>query len=289
MSPVSRPRVVLVDVDGTLVTYTNELPDSAVTAIHAARRRGHRVYPATGRSKAEMPQSIAGIGFDGMVCANGAYVEHEGAVVMHRSLGAQDCAALVDWLTGRGLAFYLEANSGLYPSPGFRRAALPAIRAYMAGGDGVAPDLGPQDVDTVLHGLIDTDDLVRTDVNKISYAFSGPADLEAAREAFPHLRHGSWGGRGHEALFGDVGVPGVSKEHALEVLAAHLGTGLEDTVCLGDAAVDIGMLRRSGVGVAMGNASAEVKAAADFVTGAVEDDGLAMAFGRLGLIDPAQR
>ena len=287
MSTTTRPRLVLVDVDGTLVTYANELPESALAAVRAARRLGHRVYPATGRSKAEMPGWITDIGFDGVVCANGAYVEHEGTVVMHQCLSRQDCAALVDWLRARDLPFYLEANSGLYPSPGFRQAALPAIRAYLAGGDGALPqpDLGPQDVDEVLHGLIDTDELVREDVNKISYVLSGPEDLDAARTTFSHLRHGSWGGRGHDALFGDVGVTEVSKEHALTVLADHLGVRLEDTICLGDASVDIGMLRLGGVGVAMGNASPEVKAAADLVTAAVEDDGLARAFELLGLLD----
>ncbi|MCZ0856465.1 HAD hydrolase family protein [Actinomyces israelii] len=52
-----RRRVVLIDVDGTLVTYTGALPDSAASAVRRARAAGHRVYPATGRSKAEMPGS----------------------------------------------------------------------------------------------------------------------------------------------------------------------------------------------------------------------------------------
>lgn len=283
MSQISRPRVVLVDVDGTLVTYANELPDSAVRAIRRARARGHRVYPVTGRSKAEMPDLVTAIGFDGMVGGNGAYVEDEDAVVMHRCLSSEDCRALVAWLTERGLAFYLEANSGLYPSPDLRDAGLAAVRAYMRG-KGSTGEVTVT-VDDVLHGLIDTDDLVRDDVNKISYVLRSPEeDLEATRRAFPDLRHGSWGGRGHEALFGDVGIAGVTKEDAIDVLVEHLGARLEDTIALGDATVDLGMLRHCGVGVAMGNASPQVKDAADMVTDAVEDDGLAAAFERLGLL-----
>ena len=41
---------------------------------------------------------------------------------------------------------------------------------------------------------------------------------------------------------------------------------------------------RCGVGVAMGNASQEVKGVADLVTDDVEADGLAKAFARLGLL-----
>lgn len=283
MTNETRSRIIVLDVDGTLVTYENELPDSAVEAIRRARARGHRVYPVTGRSKAEMPSFITDIGFDGMVGGYGAYVEDAGTVLMHQRLSREECAALVSWLTERGLAFYLEANSGLYPSPGFRQAALPAVAAYLEGKgyDGEPP----ASVDEVLHGLVDTDDLVRDDVNKISYVLRDPGDLEAARRAFPALKHGSWGGRGHTALFGDVGIAGTTKEHAVDVLVEHLGAALEDTIALGDAAVDIGMLRHCGVGVAMGNASPEVKEAADLVTAAVEDDGLAAAFARLGLLD----
>lgn len=141
------------------------------------------------------------------------------------------------------------------------------------------------DIDDVLHGLIDTDDLVRDDVNKISYVLRSPQeDLEAARLAFPHLKHGSWGGRGHRALFGDVGLSGITKEGAIDVLVEHLGAAAEDTIGFGDATVDLGMLRHCGVGVAMGNAAQEVKEAADMVTASVDDDGLMVAFERLGLL-----
>mgnify|MGYP001340711852 CR=1 FL=1 len=61
------PRILFIDVDGTLVDYHNRLPESAVTAIRAARAAGHRVYLCTGRSRAEMPEMLWQIGVDGMV------------------------------------------------------------------------------------------------------------------------------------------------------------------------------------------------------------------------------
>ena len=138
----------------------------------------------------------------------------------------------------------------------------------------------------LFRSLVDADaaGLVRDDVNKISYVLSGAADLEAARAALPALKHGSWGGRGHDALFGDMGVEGIAKARVIDLLLAHLGARLADTVALGDAAVDIDMLRHCAVGVAMGNAPRQVRAAADAVTDDVEADGLARAFARLGLL-----
>ena len=88
-SPVAVPehrRVVLVDVDGTLVTYTGVLPDSAADAVRRARAAGHRVYPITGRSKAEMPGWFDELGLDGMIGANGAYIESDGEAVAHRRM-----------------------------------------------------------------------------------------------------------------------------------------------------------------------------------------------------------
>ena len=51
-------KILFIDVDGTLVDYTNHLPESAVTAIRKARANGHRVYICTGRSRAEVYSNI---------------------------------------------------------------------------------------------------------------------------------------------------------------------------------------------------------------------------------------
>ena len=132
--PTTGIRTVFLDVDGTLVTYENVLPDSAAWAIREARRAGHRVYACTGRSRAEMPEAIWAIGLDGMIGGNGAYVEDDGEVLLHQHLSAAQCEQAVSWLRRRGLEPYLEANSGpVRLLPHFRDAARPAIRAYAIG------------------------------------------------------------------------------------------------------------------------------------------------------------
>ena len=207
-----------------------------------------------------------------MIGGNGAYVEDGGEVLLHQHLSAAQCEQVVLWLRRRGLEPYLEANSGLYASPIFRNAARSAIRAY-ATGKGAA-DASSMEVNDAFPGMVFTDELVRDDVNKISFLLNSPeADLAAARRKFPDLVVGSWGSSG----------AGVSKRHAVDVLLAHRGAARRDAVAFGDAAVDIEMLEHCGTGVAMGNGSREVKDAADLVTDDVEADGLAKAFRRLGL------
>ena len=67
------------------------------------------------------------------------------------------------------------------------------------------------------------------------------------------------------------------------MLLAHLGADRTDTVAFGDATIDVPMLEYCAFGVAMGNGSDDVRAAADLITDDVEADGLAHAFERLEL------
>ncbi|MGT2968001.1 HAD-IIB family hydrolase, partial [Streptococcus azizii] len=100
------PKIIFLDVDGTLVDYHNRIPQSAIEAIRRARANGHLVYVCTGRSRAEMQPELWEIGLDGMIGGNGSYVEHQGQVIMHQLISKEDSKAVVDWLQDRGLEFY---------------------------------------------------------------------------------------------------------------------------------------------------------------------------------------
>lgn len=276
------PRIILLDVDGTLVDYENNLPDSAVGAIRAARANGHKVYICTGRSRAEVYPPLWEIGLDGMIGGNGSYVESDGEVVMHQTLSLDQCTRAVDWLDARGLAFYLESNNGLFASRDFENGALQAVREYSArkGKEGAST----MSVHDGYPEMIYDGELYRDDVNKISYVLGSYRDFLDACDEFGDMQNGTWGGRGATALWGDLGVKGITKAHAIDRLLGHLGADRADTIAFGDATIDVPMLDYCAYGVAMGNGSDDVKAAADLVTDDVEEDGLAHAFERLGLV-----
>ena len=257
-------KIIFIDVDGTLVDYDNVLPKSAVEAIRKARANGHKVYISTGRSKAEVYEELWEIGLDGMIGGNGSYVEDNGQVVMHQLLTPEQSRRIVDWLHDRKLEFYLESNNGLFASENFETRGEPVRQAF------------PE--------MIFDGELYRDDLNKVSFILESYDDFLAAREAFPDLQAGTWGGVGEKALFGDLGVKGITKAHAIDELLKHIGGRIEDTIAFGDAKIDIPMFEYCHVGVAMGNGGEEIKAIADFVTDAVAEDGLANAFQRLGVI-----
>ena len=96
-------KIIFLDVDGTIVDYDNHIPNSARQAIRKARENGHLVYVCTGRSKAEMPDDIWNIGFDGMIGGNGSYVEHKGQILQHQLIPYETAKRAVDWLESRGL------------------------------------------------------------------------------------------------------------------------------------------------------------------------------------------
>lgn len=275
-------KIIFLDVDGTLVDYENRLPESAVRAVRKARENGHRVYICTGRSKAEVYSELWDIGLDGMIGGNGSYVEDRDHVVMHQLITFEQCRRIVDWLHERKLEFYLESNNGLFASEEFAVKAEPAVKEYRRrkGKD----DADEATVATVFPEMIYGGELYRDDLNKVSYLLGSYQDFLDTKEQFPDLENGTWGGSGEIALFGDLGVKGITKGNAISHLLEYLGARREDTIAFGDAKIDIPMLEYCQVGVAMGNGGPEIKAMADLVTDAVEEDGLYHAFVKLGLI-----
>lgn len=275
-------KIILIDIDGTLVDYENQLPESAVRAIRAARANGHKVYLCTGRSKAENKQEIWDIGIDGYIGGNGSYVEADGKVLLHQTVTADQCRRIVDWLDARGLEFYLESNNGLFASRTFKDVVIPVMSEYSRRKGRFVPE--DIDSDDFFPGMIWDGELYRDDLNKVSYVLHKYQDHLDAKEAFPEMQHGTWGGVGETALFGDMGVKGITKAHAADVLLEYLGADKADTIAFGDAKIDIPMLEYCAYGVSMGNGGPEIKAMADYITDDVKEDGLYKAFVHLGLI-----
>lgn len=85
-------------------------------------------------------------------------------------------------------------------------------------------------------------------------------------------------------LFTDLNVAGTSKAAGIERFCSYYGFDILQTAAFGDGGNDVSMLRAAGCGVAMGGASDTVKAAADYVTATVDDDGVKRALLHLGVI-----
>lgn len=275
-------KIIFLDVDGTLVNYENQIPESAIKAVQQARANGHRVYICTGRSKAEVYPELWDIGLDGMIGGNGSYVEDHEQVVLHQMLSADQCRQIVDWLHEKKLEFYLESNNGLFASERFETVAEPTIQEYCKRKE--KPGAEKLTVREVFPEMIFGGELYRDDVNKISYVLNSYQDYLDTKERFTDLQNGTWGGAGETALFGDIGVKDITKAFAIQTLLDFLGEKVENTIAFGDAKIDIPMLEYCAYGVAMGNGGEEIRKMADYITDDVDQDGLWNAFCKLGVI-----
>ena len=125
------------------------------------------------------------------------------------------------------------------------------------------------------HRIVSMEELASTPTPKIVVR---AADMD--REEFDRILSSLDVSRTHEVFVGwtswaDIEPLGVTKASGLESLRQRLGLPSCGTVAVGDGTNDIAMIEWAAFGVAMGGASDEVRAHADHVTAAVENDGAA--------------
>ncbi len=107
-----------------------------------------------------------------------------------------------------------------------------------------------------------------------------PEGAEKIAEAFPELDCPLIASR----LGADLMEKEKSKAVGLKRLCDYLGVDIRKCYAFGDSMNDYAILKEVGCGVAMGNAPEELKAAADYVTADIADDGVYKACIALGLI-----
>jgi Cof subfamily protein (haloacid dehalogenase superfamily) len=91
-----------------------------------------------------------------------------------------------------------------------------------------------------------------------------------------------------QTYYCDITHPLANKGDGIIALAAAIGVPLEETAAIGDMPNDIPMLRRAGMAIAMGQAPADVKAEAGWVSASNDEQGVAKAIDRV-LLPSADR
>ncbi|WP_071395225.1 Cof-type HAD-IIB family hydrolase [Bacillus tuaregi] len=75
----------------------------------------------------------------------------------------------------------------------------------------------------------------------------------------------------------EINAAGVNKGNAIEKVCKQLNLSMEHVMAIGDSLNDMAMIKKSGLGIAMGNAQTVVKESADWVTAVNNEDGVAEA------------
>ena len=275
-------RLVFLDVDGTIVDHRQRLAPSVAHAVRRARANGHFVHLCTGRSRGEIPDSVAAIGFDGAVTAGGGFVEFGDDLIAAFTMPPDAVAELVTFFRVHDIEYNLQGYDDLYPSEGLFERVRPLFEGDIAQERDAASarDMKKLEARMAYRGDAPAEGIAKatffgTDSGTFALVRDGLGDrFHVLTGTIPYLGEAG----------GEVTLPGVHKGAAIERLAGHLGVSMTDTIGIGDSHNDLEMLQMCGVGIAMGNADSTVKSYADEVTTAVDDDGVWNALDRHGLL-----
>ncbi|WP_104109847.1 HAD family hydrolase [Arthrobacter sp. N199823] len=252
--------LVALDVDGTLVDHDGVMSDGVRAAARAVVDAGHHVIIATGRSLGALLPIVEMIGM-----RTGYGVCSNGGVTIRLDPSLENGYEVIERVT-------------FDPAPALNalRDKIPGARFAVEDAEGnfLATSRFQDDSFGIEARGVDFEHLLNAEAVRV-VVNSAEASTHEFSEAIAEAGlSGVTYAIGWSAWL-DIAAAGVTKASALEVVRSSLGIAQSLTVAMGDGSNDIEMLRWAGRGVAMGQAEAEVKAAANEVTTSVYDDGAA--------------
>jgi hydroxymethylpyrimidine pyrophosphatase-like HAD family hydrolase len=273
-------RLLVLDVDGTLTNSRHEVPAAARAAVGRVRAAGIRVLLATGRRYRDTLPVAEILGVDApLVTASGALVKRPGDhATLHRAAFAPGVLeAVVARIVAAGHEPILYTDSFAAGYDFHCRSLAGADPAATGDHRGVSEYLGRNrhlaDVRPDLH--------LAPPPGAFAGFAMGPHDEMLALEAALHAAHP--GGLSLHVIRSpryrdwmcEFAPANVTKWTGTLAVAAGWGIAAAEICAVGDDLNDLPMIRGAGLGVAMGNAVAAVRNAADRVVGGHDEDGIA--------------
>ena len=266
-------RLIAFDLDGTLLDNEKRIPEENLRALYAAAERGVVLVPATGRILRGIPPALRELPFlRYYILSNGAEVcdAREGRTLYRGDIPLELTLRVMDYLDTLPVLYDCYQNDAGWMS----QAMYERAPAYFA--------REPHILKLVEQLRIRVPDLKETlrghgeGVQKIQFYFR-PEDNALRLETLAHFSERFPELRATTSVSNNVEINSerAGKGNGLLALCGVLGIAPEDSMSFGDGTNDSSMLRAAGRGVAMGNADAEVRAAADAVCESNREAGVA--------------
>lgn len=257
-------KLLFFDIDGTLLDeQTHQVPESAKKAINQARSNGHVVIINTGRTYNTIDREIKALQPDGYVCGCGTYIELGGICLHHRSLSQNEVAKVLDTTMNFEADLVMEGHEKVYFDVQIKNEFVVGIKERMVAKQYPYSTL--------------TDSKIKAD--KFCIWFANEFDIPNYRNLIPEFTYIE-----RSTIFGEVVPAGYSKASGIQFLCDHLQASLNDCLVFGDSNNDLSMIEYVEKSIVMGNAPANLKKQAFYVTAPVDQDGIKLALEHFKLI-----
>ncbi len=272
-------KLVFLDIDGTLTPAgSNVPPPGALEAIRRARAIGHKVFLCTGRSLGMLAPVLA-YGFDGAVASAGGYVLCGDEVIFDCPMTGEQRERAMRAFGEGGVFRSIETREGAFADEGMAEF----LSTVSGGNSELVRWRRALEKDLNIRPMAEYDG---SPVYKIVFMCGKPEQLApAVRELEGEFSFAVQEMQGAACLNGEIINRRFDKGTGVKRLAERFGVGLEDTIGFGDSMNDLEMIRTVGTSVCMANGSETLKRLSTLVCPAVEEEGLALAFGTLGLLE----
>ncbi|MDR1902572.1 MAG: Cof-type HAD-IIB family hydrolase [Treponema sp.] len=238
----SSVKAIFLDIDGTLILRDRGPFDEDIEQIQAARDQGHLVFLSSGRAFANIPLVLRNASYiDGIAAGSGAHVVFKGRTIYRKNIAAELLPAICGYYLDSNKWCVFEGETDLY--------GVNAYDPLLFAGDILAIN-EKNDFLTKYNGAVLTKLTIEGHV--------GDEERQILQDNFqlnPFLDY-------FEGI-----IKGESKSKAMEIMLNAAGIPRENSIAIGDSYNDIGAVRFAGLGIAMGNACAELKQIAGKITG----------------------
>ena len=276
-------KLLFLDIDGTLTPPgRNDPPESAMEAIRAAQKAGHKVLLCSGRNY-DMLRPVLALGFDGAVACGGGYVFVGDRVIYDCPMTEDQKEKALRLFAEGGVLRTIEAKDASYCDEGmgeFLQQSSGGNSELLRWREALEKDLGIQPMKNY----------DGRPIYKVVFMCSKPEQLEPAiRELEGEFYFLVQDLAGANCLNGELINRKFDKGTGIRCVCEALGYSIEDTIGFGDSMNDLEMIQTVALGVCMANGSPNLKKQSDLVCPAVEEDGLAWAFRELGLVESTKK
>jgi Cof subfamily protein (haloacid dehalogenase superfamily) len=251
-----KTKAIFFDIDGTLVSFkTHSIPASTKKAIYQLKKKGIKVIISTGRAFRNI-DNLEDLEFDGFITANGSCcLDPKGEIIVQYLLSKENLGNLAYFLEEKPFPCTFMTNKGNFISctDDLTRSVYQLV------------NLPTPPVKSVF-------EIIGHDVFQLS-AF---INRELETKLLTHILTDCEGSRWHPS-FVDFNAKNCNKATGMDNFLTYFDIDREHTMVFGDGGNDISILKHAAIGIAMGNANDEVKAAANYVTDSVDEDGISNA------------